>query len=218
MQAKKYTIAGGIYLVIDPAMESSFLFHQLQKALTSNKITVVQIWNHWKNVPDKPAVIEKICEMVHGYQIPVMMNADWELLKVFPLDGVHFDAQPDDLDLIRSSIGRPFLTGVTVSNHLDLVKWADAQQMDYISFCSVFPSSSAGSCELVSTQTLQKARQLTPLPIFVSGGITPENLHQLPADAFDGIAVISGIMKQSAPETSANNYYKALSEIKLSNE
>ncbi len=203
-------IKGGIYLVIDPAMEIDFLISQLEKALKSRKITVVQIWNHWENVQDRPGLIETICGMAHASQIPVLINESWEWLKSTSLDGVHFDTPPDDLNAIRASVGRPFLTGLTVSNDLDRVVWAAGHSFDYISFCSVFPSPSASGCELVTPETLIRARELTDLPIFVSGGISPDNLHLLPNAAYDGIAVISGIMKQPEPEVSARSYYRAM--------
>jgi len=214
MSLKKFNVTGGVYLVVDPSMEWNYLFHQLEQALESRKIAIVQIWNYWKNVKNKEQLITKVIQTAHHYDVPVFINEDWELLKKYPLDGIHFDAIPVDFDAIKMSVGRPFLTGITISNDLQVLEWAEANGCDYVSFCSVFPSSSAGVCEIVHPETLIAARQMTSMPLFVSGGLTLENMSSLPGDTFDGIAIISGIMKHSEPAVSARNFYKALTRFK----
>jgi thiamine-phosphate pyrophosphorylase len=214
MSDKKYNITGGVYLVVDPTMEWNYLFYQLEQALDSRKIAVVQIWNYWKNISNKEERITEIIRIAQIYDVPVFINEDWELLRKYPLAGIHFDSIPTDFESIKTAIGRPFLSGITLSNNLSVLEWAEKNGCAYVSFCSVFPSASAGSCELVRPETLIAARQMTRLPLFVSGGLTIENMSRLPGNTFDGIAIISGIMKHPEPATSALNFHKALSRFK----
>jgi thiamine-phosphate pyrophosphorylase len=85
-----------------------------------------------------------------------------------------------------------------------------ANKLDYISFCSVFPSKSVSTCNLVSREIINKARAFTSIPIFLSGGIDLNNLPLLEGTGLDGIAVISGIMSANNPEEMASNYSQAL--------
>jgi len=206
-----YKITGGIYLVLNPAMDQNLLLAKLAAALTGG-IQVVQIWNNWQPDANKLALVEAIASLCLPYHVPLLINEDWELLTRCPhLQGVHFDSIPADLVTIKAAIGRPFLTGITCPGNLDTVTWADANGLDYVSFCSMFPSASAGDCSIVMPATVRQARAITSIPLFVSGGITPENLVLLKKEIpFDGVAVISGILSAPHPEEKVKQYQHAL--------
>lgn len=209
---KPHKITGGIYLVLNPAIDEATLLAKLQSALQGG-IQVVQIWNNWQFDADKPALINKIAALCKPYNIPLLINQDWVLLRDVPaLDGIHFDAVPASLSVIREAVKRPFVTGITCSGSLDTVAWAEDNELDYISFCSMFPSSSAGTCDIVTPLTVKRARVLTDMPLFVAGGITPQNIISLKKlTPFDGIAVISGIMGADDPEQKVKQFKAALS-------
>lgn len=206
-----YQITGGIYLVVDPAMEISALLSKLEAAL-SGGIQVVQIWNNWPPKCDKIALIESIAQLCALHNTPLLINHEWQLLQeINLLHGIHFDSIPENFEEIKAAIGRPFLTGITSSDSLTNVVWAHKNHLNYISFCSMFPSPSAGICDIVMPATVKKARSVTHLPIFVSGGITPENVVLLKKDTpFDGVAVISGLLSAHDPKQKVQEYKNAL--------
>ncbi|MCD8739289.1 thiamine phosphate synthase [Mucilaginibacter roseus] len=204
-------IKGGVYLVINPAMERPALLHQLNAALRGG-LTAVQIWNNWLPDANKGDYINKVAELCNSYNVPLLVNGDWGLLLSHPeLDGVHFDQIPENYVEIQNTVKRRFLAGITCSGDLNAVRWAHANKLDYVSFCAMFPSSSAGSCDIVMPQTVRLAHTLTNLPLFVSGGITPDNIPQLQQRTpFNGVAVISGIMSADDPAQKVKLYHKAL--------
>lgn len=207
------TQLGGLYLVADPSLEREILLDRVRRALEGG-IDLLQLWNHWPGGTDR-AGREKLAgllvELAGAHDVPVLINNEWELLKTTSLAGVHFDAMPDNFDRIRREIGRDFLAGVTCENDLEVVKRADETEMDYISFCAMFPSPSAAECEIVRPDTVRRARELTDLPLFVSGGITPERMERLVEVDFDGVAVISGILEAEEPGDRAGEYLEKLS-------
>jgi len=207
-------IKGGIYLVVDPAMELSMLSHKLSGALKGG-LSAVQLWNNWLPETDKINYINKVAGLCHNYGVPLLINEQWELLASSPmLDGVHFDSIPSNYHLIKNSVNRPFLAGITCSGNLDIIRWADANALNYISFCAMFPSPSAGSCDIVMPSTVRQARDFTTLPFFVSGGISPENITLLSKEiSFEGVAVISGVMSADDPLASVISYKKSLNLI-----
>lgn len=85
----------------------------------------------------------------------------------------------DNILQIKNEMNRKIITGITCNNDLSIVEWADKNEFDYISFCSMFPSSTANSCELVTFDTVKEARKITTLPVFLAGGIKPENIELL---------------------------------------
>lgn len=207
------TIQGGLYLIIDPVKGLEMILPAVVQAIAGG-IDVIQIWDHWQPGQQKAAFIEAICEAAHPYDIPVLINEDWQLMHHTPLDGVHFDEIPVNIIYIRQQVQRPFLCGITCGNELQKVQWAVDNRMDYISFCSLFPSGTANSCELVKPETVQAARRMTRMPIFVAGGITPENMHSLSGAGMDGVAIISGIMNAQDPQQKTQHYKQALHHLK----
>ncbi|MEX2600744.1 MAG: thiamine phosphate synthase [Balneolaceae bacterium] len=231
------TVRGGICLVLDPARPRTELLDRLGRALDGG-VKIVQVWNRWPEEfgrQEKEELIRKVLQIVYdrsrrtgrgrpgtvdverenrntekGEKIPVLINEEWELLRTTALDGVHFDGIPADLSKIRNEIGREFLFGITCGNDLKTVVWAEENGADYISFCAMFPSVSAGECEIVKPETVRRAREITRLPLFVSGGITTENLPGLRDLGIDGVAVISGILNSDSPEEAAHTYQQIL--------
>jgi len=209
MTESKLTIAAGIYLVIDPAMDEKNLLYKLANIL-NEKIVAVQLWDNFRE--NQP--IEKLVQEIYGLcsvkNVPVLINNQWEYLMNTALSGVHFDHIPENFECIKAKVNKPFITGITCTNDLAQVHWAAAHQLDYISFCSMFPSSTATSCELVNFDTVREAGNIFKKPVFLAGGIKPENIYKLSELNYSGIAVISGIMNAENPIKSIQEYYENL--------
>lgn len=213
VKANKKSIKSGIYLVIDPSMEEKDLLNKLQIVLTK-EIAAVQIWDNFKDGQNIEQLIQKIHSLCAQFQTPVLINNHWEYLKATELDGVHFDAIPANLEEIRKQINRDFIFGLTCGNDLADVRWAANHNIDYISFCSMFPSSSAGNCEIIAYETVKEASLIFDKPLFLAGGIYPKNLKQLDELKYDGIAVISGIMNAEHPDQAIEEYNHNLKSTK----
>ncbi|NIT55361.1 MAG: thiamine phosphate synthase, partial [Aliifodinibius sp.] len=192
----------GIYLVVDPSMEQAELLDKIEQSLEGG-VRVLQIWNHWPDGMsdyDKEQLITYIKQMADKYDVPVLINEDWKLLKNTDVDGIHFESIPENFEHIKEEVSRDFFTGITCSNDLEVVKWAEDHDFDYVSFCAMFPSPSVESCPIVQPETVRKAREITDIPLFLSGGITPENIGKFDGLDFNGVAVISGILKDEEPQ------------------
>lgn len=208
-----YTIKGGLYLVVDPSIGWDALKPKVESAIKGG-VAVLQIWNHWNTDQDKTLFIQNICALAHAHNVPVLINEEWSWLMHTPLDGVHFDHVPKNLNFITQFINKPFLKGITCGNDTTRIQWAIHHQVDYISFCSMFPSSSTDVCELVSPEVVKQTRQKTTMPIFAAGGITVEKIPELLKLGVDGVAVISAITKAENAESKSREFYKALHATK----
>jgi thiamine-phosphate pyrophosphorylase len=204
-------IKKGIYLIADPSMEETSLLEKIHR-LVREPLSAVQIWDHFIKGQDPLPLIEKIRTICHAAKIPVIINNQWRLLGECPLDGVHFDHLPADYSAIKQRINRCFISGLTCNNDLLAVQRAQDLSFDYISFCSLFPSSTENSCELVKFATVQKASALFKGLIFLAGGIKPCHLETLKPLPFDGIAILSGILQANDPVTSIQQYHTLLND------
>ena len=212
MKTTKKSMPSGIYVVIDPSMAEEVIGNKLEVVLAKG-IAAVQIWDHFKVGQNKVEFIEKVCGLASRYDTLVLINNQWEYLKNTGLDGVHFDSIPTNFPAIKNQIPRAFIAGLTCGNNLENVHWAAENEMDYISFCSLFPSKNAENCEIISHETVQAASVLFQKPLFLAGGIYPENIPKLKGLKFDGIAVISGIMDAEFPNKTLDNYQNQLKKI-----
>lgn len=202
-------IKSGIYLVVDPSMPEEILLSKLDQ-IKQEKIVAIQIWDNFAANQEVEALIVKISALTDQAHIPLLINNRWELAQILPLQGVHFDEIPVNFSQIKNNIGRLIIMGLTCNNDLEQVRWAAENNMDYISFCSMYPSSTANSCALVDFETVIKAKEIFKKPIFLAGGINPKNVKEINKLQCDGIAVVSGILSAENPVTSVQAYYKEL--------
>ena len=209
----KSKMKSGVYLIIDPSMDQDILLNTLEEIVTE-KIAAVQVWDNFLPGTDSLKLIDQVLRLCHRQSVPVLINNQWELLKTIDLDGVHFDTAPDNIVQLKQEIDQRMMMGITCNNDLSIVQWADENGLDYISFCSMFPSSTANSCELVTFDTVRKAKEITDIPIFLAGGINPGNLHSLSSLSYSGIAVVSGIMNAADPLAELKKYQKTIEETK----
>jgi thiamine-phosphate pyrophosphorylase len=206
---KKKAIQSGVYLVVDPAANRHTLTIKLRQAV-KGKIVAVQILDNFNPRQNSAQLIAEITSLCAPENIPVLINNRWELLPDTGLDGVHFDCVPDDFERIRQRWGEEKIVGITCGNDLSVVRWADQNGLDYISFCSVFPSPTANSCERITFDTIREARKITSLPIFLAGGIKPDNMHLLNGLNYSGVAVVSGVMNADNPLDELRRYNEKL--------
>lgn len=205
----------GVYLVINPAMKDP-LIEKLSKALAGG-LGLVQIWNNWPNGLEKAAkkmLIDNIKQLCQEYHVPILMHDDWQMALEMNLDGVHFDELPANWQEVLALL-RHKIVGVTVGNDIDRIHQLKNMGLSYLSFCALFPSPSVSSCEIVTPEVIQKTRQVTDLPLFLSGGIRPDNLEQLKQLDFQGVAVISGIMSADDPKQRVAQYHTILKRIQI---
>lgn len=210
MAARK--LSGGIYLVIDPSMNEHELLKKLSETSKSG-IAAVQIWDNFLSSANMEDLIGKVCEICHRYDVPVFINNRWELVNSTAVDGIHLDSIPEDFKVLKEKLSGNCMIGITVTNDLSVVEWAENNQLDYISFCSIFPSTTSNSCELVTFDTIKETRKITSMPLFLSGGIRPENINKLEELDFDGVAVVSGIMSSENPRHATKEYLTELKNL-----
>ncbi|MCW3168547.1 thiamine phosphate synthase [Chryseobacterium sp. 09-1422] len=206
---RKLTIQSRIYLIIDPSMDQEILFSKFN-LIVQEKIAAIQIWDHFKDNQNLEELLLKIYAKTSLHKIPLLINNRWEILKQIPLDGIHFDEIPENFNQIKKEINRDFITGITCNNDLATIEYAEEHHFDYISFCSMFPSQTANSCELVSFETVQKAKSIFSGKIFLAGGIDLNTIENLDKLDYDGIAVVSGIMSADNPSETIKEYQQKI--------
>lgn len=201
----KKQLEKGLYLVIDPSKDLSFIVDRLPQVLGKG-IVAVQVWDNFRSLEDLPKICCAIMEICRRFGTPVLLNNRWEEAIGLGMDGVHLDNIPMDWSSLRLKFPKDMILGMTVNNDLDVARWAVQAQLDYVSFCSMFPSDTATSCDLVALDSVRKLTEEHRIPVFLAGGIRPDNLDLLNELDYHGIAVVSGIMGAEDPARSVELY------------
>lgn len=195
----------GLYLVVDPSISHRRLLEVVEKALKGG-VDVLQLWKAWQNRFKTMGLARELLNLANDYGVPLIVNNDLQLAKDVKAHGVHmdeYDVIPAD---IRKTLDEQSIVGYTVGNDLKWLKWAENVGADYVSFCSVFPTTSVSQCEIVPLRTIRSAKSLTHIPLFASGGINLSNAHLVLETGVDGIAVISSILQAKDPERAAKSF------------
>jgi thiamine-phosphate pyrophosphorylase len=202
----------GLYLVVDTTIPEEKLFPVIEQALEGG-VDILQLWGTWKDQGEALRLGRRIHSLARKHQATLLIADDVDLCGALDADGVHFDgyALPRRLPAdVRKEIGTDKIIGVTCGNNKEKLLWAEENGADYISFCSMFPSSSVDSCELVPLEMVREAKRMLSIPVFASGGITFENIDQVLEAGADGIAVVSAILKAAQPRAVAQQFKKKI--------
>lgn len=197
-----------IYLIANPAIEKSVLLHKIEMALKGG-LFAVQLWNNWQNITNKIEIITSIHQLTKLADVPLILNEGQDCLDFSFFDGIHLDLPTDKISEYRQK--RPDLIwGLTCSNETEKLVWAEQNSLDYVSYCSVFPSKTSNSCELISFEIIQQTRQFFSKKVFLAGGINQNTIPNLKNLPFDGIALVSAIMDAENPTEAVLNYSEIL--------
>jgi thiamine-phosphate pyrophosphorylase len=140
------------------------------------------------------------------------VNNDLEFAQRVKADGVHLDKYSKYPDDVRQVLGKDAIVGYTCGNDILRVRWCEKVNADYLSFCSMYPSSSVDQCEIVPLDTVKEARKIVKIPIFASGGINLENAPAVMQAGANGLAIISAIVKAQEPGKMAAAFKRIIDE------
>ncbi len=188
----------GLYVVVSPDTPGE----RVEAALRGGA-DLLQIWSPSRA---ERSWVQKTRELARAYGVPLLVNNDLALAALCGADGLHLDSDILTPSQVRQALGPQAIVGYTCGARLEKALWAERMGADYISFCSIFPSSSVEECELVPVEMLREAKRLVKIPIFASGGITLDNAHKVIEAGADGLAVISAIFQAPDSEEAARRF------------
>jgi thiamine-phosphate pyrophosphorylase len=194
----------GLYLIVAPVLPFDRLLVVVEKALTGG-VDIMQFVSG-EEASDTVGFARDLSHLAKQHGVPFLINGRLQLMQESRADGMHFDNYDTTPGEVRRKLGGRCIVGYTLGNDLEKLKWAEDVGADYISFCSIFPTSSATQCEIVPIETVKAARSKTNLPIFAAGGIDLQNAHLVLEAGADGIAVVSAILKARNPDQVARTF------------
>ena len=202
----------GLYLVVSPVMPFDKLLVAVKKALKGG-VDLLQL------IPGEESseilrLAEDLSSLTEQYDVPFLVNGNLQLAKEVGADGLHLDRYDVTPSEVKQVLGKQCIIGYTLGDNLEKLKWAETVGADYVSFCSVFPTSSATQCDIVPIDTIRAAKLQTTLPIFAAGGINLNNAERVLKAGVNGIAVTSALLKAEDPEQTALAFKEIIRNVR----
>lgn len=179
-----------VYLVADASLPQKYLVKKFTKCFESG-LNLLQLYNTQKCSSEW---LNSIADLANLHKVNVVIYNDVDSVISTKIKAIHLD-EVEDIIEVEKNAGKLTYKGVTVGN--DLTKIAKAEELgyDYISFCSLFPTTSANVCDFVNFETIKQARNVFSKEIFLAGGITVSTVKKLKELDYDGIVAISAIFE-----------------------
>ena len=135
---------------------------------------------------------EKLLKICHKYDVPLIINDDYEAALKCGADGVHVGIEDAPVSEIRRIAGNDFIIGATAKT-VEQAKLAERSGADYLGVGAVFPSPTKKNAVRITPQQLKEICSSVSIPAVAIGGITAENVNEIKGCGHSGIAVVSAV-------------------------
>ncbi len=166
-----------IYLISPNKIPKNF-YKTLNEVLKSDKISFFQMRFKKYSFEKKIFLGKKIKHLCKKNNVKFIVNDDPILAKKLNADGCHLGQKDMNIKEAKKII-KGKIIGITCHNSINLAKEAIKHKANYIAFGAFFSTKTKKTKYRSHTETLNKVRKLTNIPIVAIGGITNKNYKKL---------------------------------------
>lgn len=194
-----------LYLIFVPSLCSGNPFETLEAALRGG-VDIVQV--RAKDAPSRELLelSHEVKRIIAGRAL-LIINDRPDIAALSDADGVHLGQEDLPVSAARSLLGSERLIGLS-THSLTQLKEGQKSSADYLGFGPIFPSSTKGYSHGVGESELAAFQRWQKRPVFLLGGITPENLEHL--RLAKRVAVASAILCDPSPTQAVRDFRKRL--------
>ena len=136
-----------------------------------------------------------IKEITDRYNIPLIINDNFEIAIKIKAAGVHLGQTDGDIEEIRKIAPKDFIIGVTAKT-VDQAQEAEKKGATYLGSGAVNSSKTKTDAKQITNKELQEICSSVSIPVVAIGGITPSNVENLAGIDINGIAVSNSIFDE----------------------
>ena len=178
-----------IYLISPNSIYTQF-YQDLRKVLSAGKVSFFQLRLKKYSLKNKILIGRKIYLICKKYNVKFLVNDDPFLAKKLRADGCHLGQKDTCIIKVRKIIGKKII-GITCHNSIKLAKAAVKEKASYIAFGAFFSTKTKKVKCRATTKILDKAKNLTNIPIVAIGGINNNNYKKLLLNNVNLLAISS---------------------------
>ncbi|MCI2018904.1 MAG: thiamine phosphate synthase [Lentilactobacillus buchneri] len=144
---------------------------------------------------DMAHTLRKLCET---YKIPFIVDDDVDLALETAADGIHVGQKDERVTKVIQQVGTTMFVGLSCDTKEQVAVANETKGISYIGSGPVYPTGSKADADpVIGIAGLKKLVQSSRLPVVAIGGITEENISELPQTGVAGASVISMIAQSN---------------------
>lgn len=181
------------------------------EAAAAGGMTALQLRHKGATANQRLELAQTLLPICRRWQIPLIINDDWQLALAVGADGVHLGKDDDDPARVRSEIGHDKLLGVSCYSDLERARHMLGIGVDYVAFGAMFASRTKPQATSAALSTIVDAcvltEQIAPQAGVVAiGGISVDNATSVLAAGAHSLAVVGGLFNSHDIQTTARAF------------
>jgi thiamine-phosphate pyrophosphorylase len=171
-------------------------------ACIAGGVDVVQLREKHLEARDLLARARVAGSVCRAHGVPFVLNDRPDLALETGADGVHVGQDDAPVDLARRILGPDAIVGLS-THGLDDLEAAASEDVTYISAGPVEPTPTKPGRPGTGLGYAREASMRSPVPVFVTGGVTPERIPELAAAGVRHFVVVRFLTQAPDPMAAA---------------
>lgn len=182
-----------LYLVTDRGILGDRDLFKAVEAAIKGGVTVVQLREKDISSLDFYNIAVKLKELVHQYNVPLIINDRLDIALAVDADGLHIGQSDLPVEVARRLLPGKIL-GYSVSN-VEEARYGQKNGADYLGAGAVYATGSkADAGNPIGVEMVKKIKQSVALPVVGIGGIGLSNIEEIKTAGIEGVSIISAIL------------------------
>lgn len=201
-----------VYLVTDQFDFTQDEFLNIIEESLKGKTTMVQLREKHSSTLDFYNLAVKVKEITDKYNVPLIINDRLDIAQAVDAAGVHLGQDDMPCKVARKILGSDKLIGISAENYED-AKQGELDGADYLGIGAIQATPTKKDCSVIPREDLKKINETINIPYVAIGGVKEYNTREIVNKyGFNGVAIVSAIMKSSNPKEASTNFYKLVNE------
>ncbi len=199
-----------LYLVTDQfdLREEEFL-NVIEQSIIGG-VSIVQIREKNSTTRDFIKLAMKVKKITDEYEVPLIINDRIDVAQAVNAAGVHLGQDDMPCKTARRILGPDKTIGISAHTYKQALK-AQNDGADYLGVGAILETSTKSDADIATHEELMKIKEKIEIPTVAIGGVKKSNAKKIVKQYdFDGIAVVSAIMKSNNPRKAS---MKLLNEV-----
>ncbi|MBE9488093.1 MAG: thiamine phosphate synthase [Bacteroidetes bacterium] len=190
-----------IYLVTDSTLSLGRPLEWIVEEAVKGGATIVQLREKDCSTHDFLELAIKLREILHKYNVPLIINDRVDIALASDADGVHIGQSDMPYAVVRKILGSDKIIGLSVEN-MEQAHEAESLDVDYIAVSPVFSTNTkTDTSDAMGLEGVKKVASFSKHPIVGIGGMNKDTIKSVIEAGAKGVAIVSAIVSAESPQS-----------------
>ncbi len=159
-------------------------------------ITVFQFRSPYLSSRKKRYLIKEIYRFCITSNVQLIINNDYDLVKIYSGSGIHVGKQDCSIKKIRNKLGSDVIIGFSCGSKIYDTNILKKNGASYFSLGAMYPSLTKVKADILTKDIINKYNKNKQIPMCIIGGINKKNIISVSKYRPNMIAISNGIFNQ----------------------